>query len=68
IKGKIQRDQEAFNCNADIFTYIYAKLEGIAQTIASPYYAQSRADGMESSDQFMQYLKTYYRDPNVEAR
>lgn len=36
--------------------------------MASPYYAQGGADGVESSDQFMQYLETYYRDPNAEAR
>ncbi|KAF4492180.1 Transposon Tf2-9 polyprotein [Colletotrichum fructicola Nara gc5] len=68
MKGKIRRDREAFDCDADIFAYIYARLEGTAQTMASPYYAQGGADGAESSDQFMQYLETRYGDPNAEAR
>ncbi|KAH9226381.1 hypothetical protein K456DRAFT_58856 [Colletotrichum gloeosporioides 23] len=62
MKGKIRRDREAFNCNTNIFAYIYARLEGTAQTIASPYYAQGGADGMESSDHFAIFLLKFEKE------
>ncbi|KJZ68383.1 hypothetical protein HIM_12229 [Hirsutella minnesotensis 3608] len=68
MKAKLALDRKAFVSEAELFAYVYARLEGTAQNMAAAYYEQGGAEGARSPEQFLDYLNRRYGDPNAKAR
>jgi hypothetical protein len=68
MKAKLALDRKAFSNEAELFAYVYARLEGTAQNMSAAYYEQGGADGARSPEHFLDYLNRRYGDPNAKSR
>ena len=67
-ESKLMTDGEALGDLWTQFQYLYSRLEGQAQKLASPYFEAALVTRTATPQQFFAYLNTTYLDPNREAR
>ncbi|OAQ57219.1 retrotransposon gag protein domain-containing protein [Pochonia chlamydosporia 170] len=68
MRAKLIADRLTFRNEQEVFSYIYARLEGTAQNMSAAYFEQGGPDGSQSPDCFLDYLNRRYGDPNAKRR